>query len=216
MSGAATILLVDDHALIRDLLREKLEAEGFDVHATGNTTEALELATELRPEVAVFDIDMPGRSTFEIARVLQDESPGTRVVFLSAYVRDSYIEQALAARAAGYLCKCEPLEETLAAIGAAAGGATCYSREVLQRIVIDGTQARLAEQPATKSSLLTNREREVLLHIARGLSQQQAAHMLGISIKTVQHHLVSIMDKLEIHDRVELARYAIREGSVEP
>ncbi len=216
MTGTATILLVDDHMLLREMLQERLASEGFEVVTTGDTTAAIGLATDLQPDVAVLDIDMPGRSTFEVARLLQTESPHTRVVFLSAYVRDTYIEQALAVRASGYLCKCEPLEDILTAIGAATGGATCYSREILRRIVIDGSHARLAEEPVTRSSLLTNRERDVLLHVARGLSQQQVARVLDISIKTVQHHLMGVMDKLEIHDRVELARYAIREGIVEP
>ena len=216
MTNTATILLVDDHMLIRELLQERLESEGFEVVTAADTTAAIELGVEFQPDVAVLDIDMPGRSTFDVARVLQTESAGTRVVFLSAYVRDAYIEQALAVQASGYLCKCEPLSEILAGIEAVAGGATCYSRKVLQRIVIDGSRARLADEPVTRSSLLTNRERDVLLHVARGLSQQQVAHVLEISVKTVQHHLEGVMDKLQIHDRVELARYAIREGIVEP
>ena len=215
MTRTATVLLVDDHLLIRELLQERLESEGFEVAAAADTTAAIELGVEFQPDVAVLDIDMPGRSTFDVARVLQTESAGTRVVFLSAYVRDAYIEQALAVQASGYLCKCEPLSEILASIEAVAGGATCYSREVLRRIVIDGSRARLADEPVTRSSLLTNRERDVLLHIARGLSQQQVARVLDISVKTVQHHLEGVMNKLEIHDRVELARYAIREGIIE-
>ena len=216
MTATTRVLLVDDHMLIRELLQERLESEGFEVVTTADTTAAIELAVELQPDVAVLDIDMPGRSTFEVARVLEAESPATRVVFLSAYVRDGYIDQALAVRAAGYLCKCEPLKETLAGIEAVANGSTCYSRQVLKRIVIDGSGARLAGGPVTRSSGLTPRERDVLLHVARGLSQRQVAHVLDISIKTVQHHLEGIMDKLDIHDRVELARFAIREGIVEP
>jgi DNA-binding NarL/FixJ family response regulator len=202
--------------LLREMLQEQLTSEGLEVTTTGDTTEAIELAIDLQPDVTVLDIDMPGRSTFEVARVLRTESPGTRVVFLSAYVRDAYIEQALAVEASGYLCKSDSLDEILAAIKALVAGATCYSRDVLHRIVIDGSRARLAPAPVSRSSLLTDREREVLLHIARGFSQRQVAHVLDISIKTVQHHLESVMDKLEIHDRVELARFAIREGIVEP
>ncbi len=216
MSNAARILLVDDHALMREMLQERLASDGFEVHTTGDTTEAIELAVELQPELAVLDIDMPGRSTFEVARVLQTESPDTRVVFLSAYVRDAYVEQALAVEASGYLCKTETLEGILTAIRSAVDGATCYSREVLHRIVIDGPRARLADDPVTRSSLLTSRERDVLLLVAQGLSQRQVAHRLGISVKTVQHHLEGMMVKLDIHDRVELARFAIREGLVEP
>jgi DNA-binding NarL/FixJ family response regulator len=216
MTGAATILLVDDHRLLREMLQEKLTSEGFEVVTTGDTTEAIALAVELQPDVAVLDIDMPGRSTFEVARVMQTESPETRVVFLSAYVRDAYIEQALAVEASGYLCKCDPLDDTLAAIGAVVDGATCFSRPVLHRIVIDGSRVVLADAPTTRASSLTGREHDVLVHVARGLSQRQVAHVLDISVKTVQHHLEGVMDKLDIHDRVELAHFAIREGIVEP
>lgn len=216
MSDRLTVLLVDDHALLRDMLAATLRAEGFEVVETGDTDEAISRGTALRPHLAVLDIDMPGRSTFEVARILSTESPATRIVFLSGYVRDRYIEQALAVRASGYLCKGDPLDSIVAAIKAAASGATCYSRDVLQRIVIDGSQARLADRPVTRTSLLTDREQDVLFHVARGLSQRQVASALGISVKTVQHHLASVMDKLDIHDRVELARYAIREGTVEP
>lgn len=216
MNGTTSVLLVDDHALLRDMFQDQLGARGFDVVTTGDTEEAVALAVETRPDVVVLDIEMPGRSTFDIARLLQTASPGTKVVFLSAFVRDAYIEQALAARASGYLCKCEPLDEIVRGIEAAAQGGTYFAREVLRRIVIDGSHARLADPPATRSSLLTDREREVLRHVARGRSQRQVAQLLGISVKTVQHHLASIMDKLEIHDRVELAHFAIREGIVEP
>ena len=216
VDGATSVLLVDDHMLLREMLRDRLTDAGFEVVTTGDTTEAIDLAADLQPDVAVLDIDMPGRSTFEVARVLRTESPSTKVVFLSAYVRDAYIEQALAVEATGYLCKCEPLDEILAAIGAAAGGTICYSRGVLQRIVIEGSRARLAEPSGTRSSQLTDRERDVLVHVARGLSQRQVAHVLDISVKTVQHHLEGVMDKLDIHDRVELSRFAIREGLVEP
>ena len=216
MTDVARLLLVDDHQLLREMLQEQLESEGFEVVTTGDTTEAIELGAELRPDVAVLDIDMPGRSTFEVASVLQTESPDTRVVFLSAHVHDAYIEQALAVEASGYLHKGDSLDEILAAIKVVLGGSTCYSPQVLARIVVDGSRARLADAPRSRSSLLTARERDVLVYIARGLSQRQVAHVVGISIKTVQHHLEHVMDKLNIHDRVELAHFAIREGIVEP
>lgn len=216
MRAGVSILLVDDHALLRDMFRERLEVEGYDVVTTGDTTDAIDLATQLQPNLALLDIDMPGRSTFEVARVLRTASPQTRVVFLSAFVRDAYIQQALDVRAAGYLCKGASLHEILAGIEAAAAGGTCYAPEVLRRTVIDGSHARLAEPPASRSTLLTARERDVLVHVARGRSQRQVAQLLGISPKTVQHHLGNLTEKLDVHDRVELAHYAIREGLVEP
>lgn len=172
MTDAPRLLLVDDHVLIREMLEEKLISEDFEVVTTGDTARALELAIELRSDVVVLDIDMPGLSTFEVARVLRSESPETRVVFLSAYVRDDYIEQALAVEAAGYLCKCEPLDDICAAIKSAAAGSVCYSRGILNRIVVDGSRARLAELPDTKPSLATSHDHDVTLHVAEGHSER--------------------------------------------
>ncbi|MGI9609388.1 MAG: response regulator transcription factor, partial [Acidimicrobiia bacterium] len=126
-----------------------------------------------------------------------------------------YIEQALAVQASGYLTKAEPPEVVVASIRKAVGGAASFSTEVLDRVVIGESGARLASGH-TRVALLTDREREVLGYVARGLQQKQIAHQTGISIKTVQHHITHLMEKLAIHDRVELARFAIREGVIEP
>jgi len=216
VSEPITVLLADDHTLLRDMLRMTLTAEGMQVVADVGSGEAAEaMCQSMRPDVAVLDIDIPGKCIFEVTRSLQQTSPETRVIFLSAFVHDQYIADALAVEASGYLTKTEPPEVLVTSIRKAVGGATCFSSEVINRMVIGESGARLSGQHA-KMDLLTEREREVLRYVAQGLQQKQIAARAGISIKTVQHHIMHLMDKLAIHDRVDLARFAIREGLVEP
>jgi DNA-binding NarL/FixJ family response regulator len=137
-------------------------------------------------------------------------------VFLSAFVSDGYIHQALAVEASGYLTKAESTETVAEAIRTVHRGATYFSEAVLDRIVIGPRGAGLVPTGSSRIDTLTNREREVLNYVARGLAQKQIGRLMGISVKTVQHHIAHLMDKLEIHDRVELARYAIREGVAQP
>ena len=216
MAEPITVLLADDHSLVRDMLARTLVREGMQVVASVDTTDAAEACgRKEQPDVAVLDIDMPGKSIFDVARSIIEASPDTRTIFLSAFVHDHYIEQALSVEASGYLTKAEPPEVVVASIRKVVGGAASFSTEVLDRIVISESGARLAGRHA-RVALLTDREREVLRYVARGLQQKQIAQKTGISIKTVQHHITHVMDKLEIHDRVELARFAIREGVIEP
>lgn len=216
MTMGVSVLLVDDHALVRDMLQERLAREGMTIVGLASSGEhAVELAASSLPDVAVLDIDMPGMSAFQAAREVRTVSPDTRVVFLSAFVHDRYVDQALAVEASGYLTKAEPPEAIVAAVRKVHGGRSSFSRSVLDRIVIDSSGARLANGSKTRCETLTEREREVLGYVARGLPQKQIARLAGISVKTVQHHVTHLMDKLEIHDRVELARFAIREGLVE-
>ncbi len=211
-----TVLLADDHTLLRDMLRVTLTAEGMHVVADVGSGEAAEaMCQSMRPDVAVLDIDMPGKSIFEVTRAIRQTSPDTRVIFLSAFVHDQYIEDALAVEASAYLTKAEPPGVLVAAIRKAVGGATSFSSAVVNRMVIGESGARLAGHHA-RIETLTEREREVLRYVAQGLQQKQIAARADISIKTVQHHIMHLMDKLAIHDRVDLARFAIREGLVEP
>lgn len=214
MSRPVTILLADDHGLIREMLRQRLEDElDMTVVATvGDGHAALKETLALRPDVVLLDIDMPGLSAFDAARTIREQLPATRIVFLSAFFHDRYIEQALAVEAAGYVTKREPPESVIKAIRTVVGGRVYFSGDVQARIVVDTGGARLARTLHTRVDLLTLREREVLSYIARGMAKKNIARTLGISVKTVEQHCTHIMDKLEIHDRVELARFAIREG----
>jgi DNA-binding NarL/FixJ family response regulator len=216
MADAVTVVLADDHALVRDMLRERLNHEGIHVAAcAGSADEAVSLSVQFEPDVLILDIDMPGRCAFDAAREVLASVPTIRVLFLSAFVHDHYVQQALAAAASGYLTKSEPSGVVVEAVRRVAAGATQFSADVTERLVIDTTGARLAATSRSRVELLTDREREILGYVARGFLQKQIANLMGLSIKTVQTHISHLMDKLEIHDRVELARYAIREGLVE-
>jgi len=213
---AVSVILADDHVLVREMLHERLTREGMKIVGLASSGDhAVELAAECLPDVAVLDIDMPGMSAFQAAREVCRVSPNTRVIFLSAFVHDSYVDQALEVEASGYLTKSEPPEAIVEAIRRVHRGRSSFSHAVLDRIVIDPAGVRLANGRRSRCGLLTEREREVLGYVAMGLPQKQIARLTGISVKTVQHHVMHLMDKLEIHDRVELARFAIREGLVE-
>jgi DNA-binding NarL/FixJ family response regulator len=219
MNKPISVLLVDDHALVRETLATWLRAAGdFEVVAdVGSADEAVAEAIRHRPDVVVTDIDMPGLLVFDAIRTIKARSPRTRVLVLSAFWSDRYIEQALAVEAAGYVTKSEGPEVVARAIRLAAAGGTYFSPEVQSRIVVDSDGVRLG-RPATttRASTLTPRELEVLRYIAKGLSKRQIAEIMHLSVKTVDNHSTSLMHRLNIHDRVELTRYAIREGLAEP
>ncbi len=209
-----TVVLADDHALLRDMLKERLASSGqFEVlAATPDADAALETIIRRQPDAAVLDIDMPGRSAFEVATVIRAACPKTGVIFLSSHYMDRYIQQAIDAGARGYVVKARSPDEIVEAIRTVAQGGVSFSQEVLDRLVIDAKGVRLANQPATRLNQLSDRELEVLRYLAQGLSKKEVADRLHLSVKTIQNHTDRLMQKLDIHDRVELTRFAIREG----
>ncbi len=186
------------------------------VASVSNGNEALERSRELEPDIVLLDIDMPGMLSFEAAREILQCSPKTRVIFLSAFFHDRYIEEALSTGASGYLTKNEPPAKVIAAIRNVARGVSYFSPEVQSRLVVDVDGLRLKNSRPTRASLLTKREIETLRYIARGLAKKEVANLMGLSIRTIDSHVRNIMEKLDIHDRVELTRFAIREGLAEP
>ena len=212
MRDPLEILVADDHTLVREALSRWLEGEpGMKVVAdVGTADEALAEAQRLKPDIVLLDVDMPGLVCFDAARMIRDQVPAARIVFLSAFFHDRYIEQALAVGASGYVTKSEPPEVLIKAIRAVAAGAAYYSPDVRARIVIDSAGAALAAGPRPKAATLTEREVQVLQYVARGRSKREIAEILHLSERTVNCHCASLMAKLDIHDRVELTRYAIR------
>lgn len=218
MSRAITVLLVDDHALVRNTLSAWLRQTGkFDVvGAAADADTAVTDAIRLQPDVVVMDIDMPGLLAFDAARVIRSRSPNSRILFLSAFFHDRYIEEALNVEASGYIGKGQPPERVAEAIATVASGGVSFAPEVQSRIVIDQTGLHLAGTGRTRTSTLTPRELEVLRYVARGMAKKDIAKTMHLSVKTVDNHCTSLMTKLDIHDRVDLARFAIREGLAEP
>jgi len=216
VSGTIRVLLVDDHTLVRQVLGDRLAREA-DIEVVGLLDRADQVASEcarLQPHVIVFDIDMPGASCFDVARSVRETCPGTRILFLSAYTYDAYVAQALAVRADGYLTKGEPPDVLVEALRAVSTGRTRFSREVEERMVVDDGGTRLGPRQSSRLATLTPREMEILRHVAQGRSQKAIAEATHLSSKTVHCHCINLMRKLDIHDRVELARFAIREGLV--
>jgi DNA-binding NarL/FixJ family response regulator len=217
VNGEIRVLIVDDHDLVRVALSERLQREPNlrVVGSAGTADEAIEKVIEYEPDVVLMDIDMPGLICFDAAKQINAINPETRIIFLSAFSHDRYIQQALAVKARGYLTKCEPPATVVAAIMEVMSGGAYFSEEVRARIVVHKKGALLSSDVRSRASTLTEREVEVLRYVARGLAKKEIARTMHISVKTVDRHSANIMNKLEIHDRVELARFAIREGLAE-
>lgn len=215
MNRMVSVVIADDHKLLRQCVGAVLSQNtGIQVAADVGTSDgAIDACIQHKPDVAVLDIDIPGVDTFEAARTIRARSPRTRIVFLSAFTLDRYIEAALRAGAMGYVAKSEPIETVVRAIHAVAAGQCYFSPEVHQRIVIDDQGPVLSPDAVnTRASTLTTRETEVLRYLAQGKSKKEIAGLMCLSIKTVENHAANLMARLNIHDRVELARFAIREG----
>ncbi|UCE62194.1 MAG: response regulator transcription factor [Phycisphaerales bacterium] len=217
MKGDIRILVVDDHTLVRGVLAERLHREpGITVVGSVGTADgAIDRTLESSPDIILMDIDMPGLNCFDATRRIHSLKPDTHVIFVSAFFHDHYIERALRVRASGYLTKTEPPEAVVKAIFEVISGGAYFSPEIRSRIVVGEQGAKLAEESKSRLSILTRREIETLRYIAKGLAKKQIAATMGVSAKTVDSHAANLMSKLGIHDRVELTRFAIREGIAE-
>ncbi|MCB9851360.1 MAG: response regulator transcription factor [Phycisphaerales bacterium] len=214
MGNSLRILIVDDHGLVRTALNDRLAREpGIEIVGVAATgPEAMVLAQKHRPDIALLDIDLGGVESLSIAHWMLAGAPRTRVIFVSAHLYDRYLDFALDAGVQGFVSKNEPVSTLIAAIHAVARDATYFSPQVRERLMppTPGDNANLR----TRSAALTPRQREILGQIAMGRAKTDIAYRLGISVKTIETHCEMIMDKLHVHDRVELARLAIREGII--
>lgn len=215
-----TVVIVDDHAMVLSAIASLVDvSEYFEVVATcADADEAARACLSLRPELLLMDIDMPGVSSFDTARLVREQHPGVRVAFLTAFAHDGYIERALDVGASGFITKHESPEVVLSALRRIAQGGTFFSEEVAERLVLTRQVKPGAARSSggTRLSTLSPRELEVLTHIASGLSKKDIAALMHLSVKTIDNHSTNLMSKLDIHDRVELTKYAIREGFVTP
>ncbi len=210
------IMLVDDHELVRSAIKAMLDRDAaFDVVGEASSAdEALEVLASAKPEILVMDIDMPGMICFTAVQEMRRKLPDLSVIFLSAFFHDHYIEQAIKVGAKGYVVKGESPDVLFDALREVSNGGSFFSKEVRSRLCLKAGEDASAAT-VTRPSSLTNREVEVLRYLARGLSKKEVARIMHLSVKTIEHHSTSVMSKLDIHDRVELARYAIREGLAE-
>ncbi len=209
------ILLADDHAMLRDGVRMVLESHpGFQVVGTAdNGRDAVRLAEELRPDIAVLDVAMPEINGLEATRAIIECSPQTSVVVLSMHEGEEYLREALRAGASGYVLKRAAAKELVGAINAIRRGESYLDPALTRTLISD--YVRQVERSGDAPDSLTDRELEVLTLVAEGLTNRQIALQLNISIKTVQTHRANLMDKLNLHDRTELVRYAIRRGLIQ-
>lgn len=213
------VLLADDHTIVRQGVRLCLEAMGdiIVVAEAQDGQEAVVLANQLRPDVAVVDLTMPRLNGVEAIRQIKRDVPSTEVVVLSVHDSEAYVVQALRAGAAGYVLKRNAATELAAAIRAAHDGQAYLHPSIARRVIDDYLSRIHASEDAISEphERLTPREREVLQLAAEGHSTRAIAGLLCLSTKTVEHHRASIMSKLGLHGQTELVKYAIRAGLVE-
>ena len=212
------LLLVDDHAVVRSGLRMLLESEAdFEiVGEAGSGREALKAVAEMRPDIVLMDIGLPDISGIEAAAEIKRLRPETAIVALTIHEDEEYFFKMLAAGASGYVPKRAAPEELLTALRAAATGEVYLYPSLAKLLVTDYLAQDSAARQAEALDGLTDREHEVLAHLADGASNGEIAETLSISPKTVARHRENIMRKLGLHSRTELVKYAIRKGIIQP
>lgn len=217
-----SVLLVDDHNIVRQGLRALLLAEG-DITIMGEAQsgrEAVQMASQLRPEVVIMDLAMPLLNGAEATRQIIKAVPNARVVVLSSYGDDEHLQQAISAGAAAYLLKQTAAVDLVKAIREVKRGNAYFSPAIAMRL-----REKTCEQPVEIAPApaapprsepeLTSREMEVLQLIAEGFANKQIAGELGLSVKTVEKHRQAVMKKLDIHDIAGLVRHAASKGIIE-
>ncbi|WP_411105963.1 response regulator [Streptomyces sp. cmx-4-9] len=211
------VMVVDDHPMWRDAVARDLAAAGFDVVATaGDGPEAVRRAPAAAPDVLVLDLNLPGMPGVQVCRELVGARPALRVLVLSASGEHADVLEAVKSGATGYLLKSAGAQELIEAVRRTAAGDPVFTPGLAGLVL--GEYRRLATGPAPaasdepKAPQLTDRETEVLRLVAKGLSYKQIAERLVISHRTVQNHVQNTLGKLQLHNRVELVRYAIERG----
>ncbi|MEV7420845.1 response regulator transcription factor [Streptomyces sp. NPDC089919] len=214
---AIRVMVVDDHPMWRDAVARDLAAAGCEVVATaGDGPQAVRRARAVTPDVLVLDLNLPGMPGAQVCKELVGTDPAPRVLVLSASGEHADVLEAVKSGATGYLLKSAGADELIDAVRRTAAGDPVFTPGLAGLVL--GEYRRLAADPAPASPdepgapRLTDRETEVLRLVAKGLSYKQIAERLVISHRTVQNHVQNTLGKLQLHNRVELVRYAIERG----
>lgn len=199
-------MVVEDHALVREGTAELLERDPdlMVVGQAGSAEEGLALLGDLRPDVALVDVELPGLNGIALARAIAEQFPQTRVLILSAYDDYAYVIGALEVGVVGYLLKTASARELADAVRTAAGGALVLDQAISRRLT-----RRWRSGPGSSTAALTARETDVLRLLARGLPNKQIASELGLGLRTVESHVSNVLGKLGLSSRTEAALYAV-------
>lgn len=211
------VLLADDHSIVREGVKMILAKES-DIEVAGEASDgqqALDLVERLKPHVIVMDISMPGMGGIEATQLVKERHPAVNVLALTMHEDESYVFRLLRAGASGYVLKRAAAQDLVQAVRAAAKGEAFLYPSVARKVVEDYLKRVEMGEERERYGGMTQREKEILTLIAQGLSNKQIGERLYISIKTVQTHRAHILEKLGLHDRTELVRYAIRKGLIE-
>jgi DNA-binding NarL/FixJ family response regulator len=211
--GKLRVLIADDHKVIRNGLKRVINAEP-DMEVVGEADdgqEAWQKASELQPDVVIMDISMPKLDGIKATEKLKRECPQVKVLALSAYDNNGYINRLFQAGASGYLLKLAAAEELISAIHVVAAGDR-YLDKTLTGKILEGYIRRKPSSADAKRDTLTEREEEVLRLVAQGFINKEIAAKLSVSVKTVEAHKSNLMQKLGLRSRAEIVRYALDQG----
>jgi len=210
------VLIADDHAIVREGIRQVLASdETRSIEVVGEACDgaaAVTLAIELRPDVVVLDLTMPGLSGLDAAARIRDEVPEAAILVLSIHDHEEYVMQSMRAGAQGYLRKDSSPAELRGAVRTLHGGGSYFSAPVVRSVAAGARGPSAPEEHGAKLAALTPREREILVEIACGRTNKEIAAHLGISVRTVESHRDALMRKLGIRGAAALTRFAVDAG----
>jgi two-component system, NarL family, response regulator NreC len=210
------VLIADDHPLIRSGLRALLDREG-EFQVVGEASdgyEAIELATYLKPEVALLDVGMPRLNGIDAAQHISERIAGVRIILVSMHSDEAYVLRALKSGARGYLLKASPEADVLTAIRAVATGNAYFSPKITKLLVEEYVNEVRRRGVEDSYDLLSIREKEILQLLVAGKTNRDISDMLHISVSTVETHRTNVFQKLGVHNLPELILYAVRKGLV--
>lgn len=216
MSKSLKVLIAEDHEVVREGLKILISADpGMEVAGEAETGQmAIRMAKKLQPDVVLMDLAMPRGNGLDAARDIRREVPASKVLVLSAYKDEETVQRVIEAGVSGYMTKHSAADELLTAIREVGQGKSYYCSAIVGKLRSRQRQSFQNGQALASAPRLTPREQEVLVLIARGQPNKEIAFTLGVSIKTVEKHRQSVMDKLGLHEIAGLTRYAVSKGLV--